>query len=111
MKALLLHDIVNDAAIAHELAQAAYEVLRCAPSSARPFPCVVMSGPCPLDGTVDAAVVVHDRPTTEVATGEIGSICARRDGVPIVLAGNGTHSPLQEIASAVAPSAHDVVGA
>lgn len=111
MKALLLHDIVPDAAVANELAEAGYEVVRCAPASGRAFPCVGMTGTCPLDGTVDVAVVVHDRPTTDVAPGELGAICARRDDLPIVLAGNGTHSPLREIATAVAPSVRDVVSA
>jgi hypothetical protein len=111
MKALLLHDIVPDAAVARQLAEAGYEVVRCAPTGTKAFPCVGMSGTCPLDGSVDVAVVVHDRPTTEVATGEVGTICARRDDIPIVIAGNGTHSPLQEVATAVAPSVDDVVGA
>ena len=111
MKALLLHDIVPDGAVAHELREAGYEILRCSPVGSRPFPCVGVSGRCPLDGTVDVAVVVHDRPTTDLAPAEVGAICAQRDGIPIVMAGSGAHSPLQEVATSVATSVHDVVAA
>lgn len=111
MKALLLHDIVPDDAAAEALLAAGHQVVRCSPVGAATFPCVGEHGDCPLDGTVDVAVVVHDRPTNDFAAAEVGAICARRDDVPIVLAGNGTHSPIQAIATAVAPSIRDVVPA
>ena len=59
MKALLLHDIVPDAAVAQQLAEAGYEVVRCAPSGTKAFPCVGMTGACPLDGTVDVVSEGH----------------------------------------------------
>lgn len=111
MKALLLHDLVPDGAVADALAAAGHDVVRCSPSGARQFPCVGLTGRCPLDGSVDVAVVVHDRPSTEVDAGEVGAICALRDGIPVVVAGNGAHSPLREVASAVATSIDDVVPA
>lgn len=111
MKALLLHDLVPDGAAADVLQAAGHDVVRCSPTTGRPFPCVGTSGRCPLDGTVAVAVVVHDRPSTDIDPGEIGAVCALRDDIPIVVAGNGAHSPLREVASAVAASVTDLAAA
>jgi hypothetical protein len=111
MRTLLLHDILPDGPVAEALAAAGHDIVRCDPTGSRPFPCVGLSGRCPLDGTVDVAVVIHDHPNTEIAPGEVGAICALRDGVPLVIAGNGAHSPLREVATTIAAGVEDVVGA
>lgn len=108
MKALLLHDIVPDGAAAAALGSAGHEVVRCSPSGTRSFPCRGITDRCPLDGTVDVAVVVHGKPTTDVAPGEVGAICARRDGIPLVVVGTGARTPLYELAAATAASLGDL---
>jgi hypothetical protein len=111
MKALLLHDTTPDDVVADTLTGAGHEVVRCNPTGNQAFPCVGVTGRCPLDGTVDVAVVVHDHPTTGFDAGEIGAICAVRDGIPLVLAGTGAASPLQEVATAVATCVQDLESA
>src|SRR5689334_1884487 len=102
MRALLMHDITPDSTVADALRRGGYDVVRCSEDGATPFPCSGAGGSCPLDGSVDVAVVVHDRPTTDLAVGEVGVVCAFRDGVPVVLAGNHTQSPFDVRCDAVA---------
>jgi hypothetical protein len=111
MRALLMHDIVPDDAAAAVLEAAGHEVVRCGPPDTHGLACDGIGGHCPLDATVDVAVVVHDRPTTELALGEAGVICALRDGVPLVLAGHAGPSPFAERASAVAWTIDQIPGA
>jgi hypothetical protein len=109
MRTLLLHDITPDAEPADALRAAGHEIVRCTGPDERTFPCVgITTGRCPLDGTVDVAVVVHDKPTTGFASGEAGVVCALRDRVPLVVAGNHTFSPFVELADAVADDVDDL---
>lgn len=111
MKALLLHDIGSDDPFAAALRSAGHEVIRCAPPGRPGFPCDGSKGACPLDATVDVAVVVHDRPSTDISPGEAGAVCALRDGVPLVLAGHARQHPFGDRIGAVAASPDDVVSA
>jgi hypothetical protein len=106
-----MHDITRDDAIADVLVRAGYDVVRCAAPDEEVFPCAGAGGSCPLDGSVDVAVVVHDRPAVELSVGEVGVVCAMRDGIPVVLAGNHTQSPFGERVDAVALDASDVPAA
>jgi hypothetical protein len=112
VKALLLNDAPgNDKLYDAELRAAGFDVVRCSPPGTASFPCVGMHGDCPLDASVDVAVVVHERPTPSFSAGEVGVVCALRDGVPLVVAGNGATTPFREEADAVAADALDVADA
>lgn len=111
MKALLLHDIAPDGLAAAALEASGIDVARCAPNAGRPYPCVGADGPCPLDGTVDVAVVVHDGPSTDFHPGEVGVVCAQRDGIPLVVAGNGAFAPFRGQATVVAAGVSDLASA
>jgi len=112
VKALLLNDTPgNDTAYATELRHAGYDVVRCSPPGEAHFPCVGIEGDCPLDATVDVAVVIHEKASTGLAAGEAGVVCALRDGVPLVVAGNGAATPFGQSVDAVAAGVQDVVGA
>jgi hypothetical protein len=106
-----MHDIIPDTAVAATLAAAGYDVVRCSEDGEPTFPCSGAAGSCPLDGSVDVAVVVHDRPSVDLAVGEVGAVCAFRDGVPVVLAGNHSQSPFGGRADAVAVDTADVPSA
>jgi hypothetical protein len=112
MRALLMHDdITPDTAVADALSAAGYDIVRCSEAGAPRFPCSGAGGSCPLDGSVDVAVVVHDRPAADLAVGEVGVVCAFRDGVPVVLAGSETQSPFEGRCEAVAGDVADVPAA
>ena len=106
-----MHDITPDRVVADVLTAAGYDVVRCAEPDAPDFPCAGAFGSCPLDGSVDVAVVVHDRPAVDLAHGEIGVVCALRDAVPVVVAGNHTQSAFGARCDAVANSVGDVPAA
>lgn len=111
MRVLLLHDVTPDAAVADVLVASGHDLVRCSEPGQPGFPCAGLDGACPLDGTVDVTVVVHDRPTTEIGPGEVGVVCSFRDAVPVVLAGNHAHSPFGGQCAAVAESVDDVPAA
>jgi hypothetical protein len=111
MRVLLLHDSTPDTGVADALLTSGHGVVRCSEPGRPAFPCAGLEGSCPLDGTVDVTVVVHDRPTTEIARGEAGVVCSFRDAVPVVLAGNGSFSPFLGRCDAVAASVDDVPAA
>ena len=108
MRTLLLHDSAYDGDVAATLEAAGHEVVRCSPSPTHRFPCVGIDGPCPLDGTVDVAVVVHGGPAQAFDPGEAGVVCALRDGVPLVVVGSAARSPFGLLASAVGVGPADV---
>lgn len=111
MRTLLLHDITIDQPVADVLSRAGHDVVRCSEPGQPAFPCSGADGSCPLDGSVDVAVVVHDRPSAELAVGEIGVVCALRDGIPVVLAGNHSQSAFASRCDAVAADTQDVPAA
>jgi hypothetical protein len=111
VKTLLLHDSSSDRPFAAALEAAGHEVVRCTRLGRVAFPCDGLEGNCPLDGTVDLAVVVHDRPTGDISPGEAGVVCALRDGLPLVVAGNGARHPFGDKVAAVAASVEDVTSA
>jgi hypothetical protein len=98
-----MHDKTTaDRGVTSALTRAGHDVVRCwEPGS--PSPCVAADGGgCPLDGSVDVAVAGDDA---------FGVVCALRDGVPVVLAGAGSHSAFDGRWDAVASSADDVPAA
>ena len=102
-----MHDITDDHLVAERLEGAGYDVVRCNDGT-NSCPCTGATGSCPLDGSVDVAVVVHDRPSVDLAVGEVGVICALRDGIPVVVAGNHTQSPFDGRCDGVAGHVDDV---
>ena len=111
MRALLMHDITPDDVVAGLLTTAGYDIVRCTEGRDAEFPCRGAGGSCPLDGSVDVAVVVHDRPSVDLAPGEVGVVCALRDGVPVVVAGNHTQSAYVAQCRAVAADLDDIPAA
>ncbi len=111
MRVLLVQDVTPDHEATAVLEHAGHEVVRCTRPGQDAYPCRALEGSCPLDATVDVAVVVHDRSTTGIAPGSVGAICARRDGVPLVLAGNRANSPFATSAGAEAASIADIPAA
>lgn len=111
MKVLLVHDAHAEAPFADALEAAGHRIVRCTESGRPRFPCDGLDGSCPLDGTVDVAVVVHDRPGTDIHPGEAGVVCALRDGLPLVVAGNGSQHGFGEKVTAVAAGIADVASA
>lgn len=108
MKVLLLGDPPEQAQVAADLAAGGHQVVSCAPPGGRSFPCVGIRGTCPLDGSVDVAVVVHDRAGRSLHPGEAGVVCALRDGVPLVATGNRGASAFGELVDAVAVGPGDL---
>jgi hypothetical protein len=106
MRALLLHDGSPDAAF-DVLAASGHEVVTCAPGGTSSFACAGIDGTCPLDARVDVAVAVCEGDADGLAAGELGVICALRDGVPLVVAGSGTR-PYAGRAAAVAATLDDL---
>jgi hypothetical protein len=111
MRVLLLHDGTPDTGVADALRASGHRLVRCSEPGRPAFPCAGLEGACPLDGTVDVTVVVHDRPTSEIVTSAVGAVCSLRDAVPLVLAGNGYSSPFLCRCDAVAVSVDDVPAA
>jgi hypothetical protein len=111
MKALLLGPTTDVTTIGADLAAAGYDVVRCSPATGPSFPCVGVRGTCPLDATIDVAVVVHDDPTRDLGPAEVGVVCALRDGVPLVLTGSGAPISFTGLVDAVAVGRADVVAA
>jgi hypothetical protein len=108
MRTLLLHDSTPDQAVADTLAAAGHEVVRCWAPGQPGFPCKGAYGDCPLDGSVEVAVVVHERPSSLLAVGELGVICALRDGVPVVVTGSHAGNVFADRADAIAADREDV---
>jgi hypothetical protein len=108
MRTLLLHDLALDGDVAEALERAGHTISRCGTSPSRAFPCQGLDGHCPLDGTVDVAVVVHNGPPGMFNLAEAGVVCALRDGVPLVVAGDAADCAYREHASAIAVDAADV---
>lgn len=111
MRALLVHDTASGADVAVALDAAGYDVVRCTEPGRPGFPCLALDGECPLDATVDVAVAVHDRPTADLAGGELGVVCALRDGLPLVAMGQHPQLAVGGRADAVATGADDVADA
>jgi hypothetical protein len=111
MRILLMHDITPEQPVVEILRAAGHEIVRCSDPGHPGFPCVALDGTCPLDAGVDVAVIVHDRPSTDIAMGEVGAICATRDRIPVVLAGNHVYSPLRDRCDAVADTIDEIPAA
>jgi hypothetical protein len=73
-------------AAARALTAAGHSVERCFGEYDSGFPCcgLVDPGTCPVDGPVDAALVVRRQPTPRPTPLEQGVTCAVRAGVPVV---------------------------
>lgn len=87
-----------------QLEDAGHRVVRCHPDGAREaFPCDAVAGRgCPLDGAgVDVALDVRSTAWPEPTAWEAGASCARRVGVPLVVAGDTATQPFGEHAEVV----------
>jgi hypothetical protein len=87
LSVLVLESNRHGAAPAVEALEAAgHTVHRCHDEDDRGFPCrgITQADGCPLDGTIDAALVVRPRITPRPTSLEDGLTCAIRAGVPIV---------------------------
>lgn len=112
MKILLLDRADSNPAVRLALEAEGNVVVSCRRAGGdEDFPCVGIDGDCPLDGTVDVAVAVHEHPSRDIAPSQAGVVCAVRDGIPIVLAGTGTEHPFGAALTTVATRAEDVSGA
>jgi hypothetical protein len=111
MKALLVQDPALGDVVADVLERAGHDVTRCGPSPNRRFPCRGVDGGCPLDGSVDVAVAVHSRSPGDLGLGEAGVVCALRDGIPVVVAGDAAGCAYREHVAAVAAGLDDVAAA
>jgi hypothetical protein len=84
--------------VAEELAAANCAIVRCTEPGRPPFPCAgLRRGACPLDvgGKVDVAVAVRTRAHPRPRLGELGAVCAVRDGIPLVIAGARVLNPFE----------------
>lgn len=92
------------AEIVADLEAAGHTVVRChADDAAGAFPCVGLAGPgCPLErGGVDVALDVRTGAWPQPTAWESGAACARRHGVPLVVAGFTADQPFAEHAEVV----------
>jgi hypothetical protein len=69
--------------------------VRCHQSGEQAFPCnaLIPGRTCPLALELDAVLTVRSRPVPAATPGEVGVICALREGVPLVVAGMSDHNP------------------
>jgi len=95
------------------LVAAGHRVLRCHDDPEEPFPCRGLTEPdgCPLDGHVDAAVVVQRGRDPWPTALESGVRCAIRADVPVIESGTGTFDPFGPWVSARVPVGGDIVAA
>jgi hypothetical protein len=91
-----------DAAVG-ALVAAGHRVLRCTESDEPSFPCkgLRVPGTCPVEVGVDVVVTVRAQPRARVTEREFGVICARREGVPLVVAGRTLFHPFDDLAPEV----------
>lgn len=95
-----------------DLEAAGHRVVRCHPvGSTSAWPCVALvGGSCPLDGAgVDVALDVRTAVSSGTSPWEDGVACARRDGLPLVVAGRTAFQPFADHASVVVEGIADVV--
>lgn len=77
------------------LEAAGHRSARCHESGEPTFPCnaFLPGRTCPLRLRLDAVLSVRSRPVPSPAPGEMGVVCALRDGEPLVVAGMSDHNP------------------
>lgn len=78
------------------LEAAGHEVVRCHEPAWRAFPCVGMTGTCPVEAGVDVALVVRSREYGLPSPFEDGARCAARAGVPLVVMGDAATNPYEQ---------------
>lgn len=88
-------------------------VLRCHDPGAPVFPCNALRPDrvCPIDAGFDVVVTMRARGLASITPGEWGVVCALHAGKPLVVAGVGTGSPLQQWTTALVPQGGDVMTA
>lgn len=71
------------------LEDAGFGVLRCHEPGEPEFPCnaLITGRTCPLEVGFDMVATVRARPLDTMAPGELGVVCALRNGIPLVAAG------------------------
>lgn len=95
-----------------QLERAGHRAVRCQDPGDR-LPCRRLRGrhPCPLDDSVDVALVLRERPHPALRPHEVGAVCALREGIPVVLTGRPILHPFEEAGVLVLDGDEDVVSA
>lgn len=95
------------------LAAAGHTALACHDPGTPAFPCnrFVPGRRCPLDDGVDVVVDVRARAVPDITPGEVGVVCALRDGVPLVVAGLAQATPFDGLAAVTVPPGGDLATA
>jgi len=95
------------------LAEAGFGVLRCHEPGEPDFPCnaLIAGRTCPLDVGFDVVATVRARPLDSMAPGELGVVCALRQGIPLVAAGVAPDRPFGPWASVTVEQGGELVGA
>jgi hypothetical protein len=94
MRVLVIDDHHPRAGAAERaLREAGHEIRRCHPVDAPAFPCTGMSGTCPVDEGVDAALVMRRVASAASPPAEDGARCAARADVALVMSGAADPNP------------------
>ena len=75
-----------------------HRVVLCHQSGEHPFPCnaLIPGRTCPLEVGLDAVLTMRSRPVPGPTAGEVGVVCALREGVALVVAGLSDHNPFAD---------------
>jgi hypothetical protein len=98
---------------ASALEEAGFGVLRCHEPGEPDFPCnaLIAGRTCPLDVGFDMVATVRARPLDTMAPGELGVVCALRQGIPLVAAGVAPDRPFGPWASVTVEQGGELVNA
>lgn len=80
---------------AASLEASGHRAARCHEPGSASFPCnaFLPGHTCPLTLGLDAVVSVRSRPVPSPTPGEVGVVCALRDGQPLIVAGLSRQNP------------------
>ena len=95
------------------LEEAGFGTLRCHEPGQPEFPCnaLIEGRTCPLEVGFDVVATVRARPLETMAPGEIGVVCALRQGIPLVAAGVAPDRPFGPWAAITVEQGGELVGA
>jgi hypothetical protein len=98
---------------AASLEEAGFGVLRCHEPGQPAFPCnaFIEGRSCPLVVGFSVVATVRARPLDTVAPGELGVLCALREGIPLVAAGVAPERPFGPWAAVTVEQGGELVGA
>ena len=98
---------------ATSLAEAGFGILRCHEPGEPEFPCnaLIEGRTCPLEIGFDVVATVRARPLDTMAPGEMGVVCALREGIPLVAAGVAPDRPFGPWAAVTVEQGGELVSA